>query len=282
MGDEIQDVGLHPGEEFPLQANFEDVLAEGEALVSATAAAFDSDGVSAAGILSGSPVVVTPRAQQRITMGAGILLGEDYLVVLTGTTALGLDYVQRFRVRTEPIVELAPEVIAEGGPDDNSYVTLDDAEAYFDTRLLSAAWEAATVRDRARALIAAARDIDALRLKGTKADVAFDIATPARYAQVMAFPRAYTIDGAGEWSVPREVLDAQLEQALFLLAGGSGSDRRRRLQAQGVQSFSVEGMSETYRVGAGSGGLRIWDRLCPDAQRLLGRHVDWSIGVARS
>ena len=81
--------------------------------------------------------------------------------------------------------------------------------------------------------------------------------------------------------MPREVRDAQCEQALFLLAAGSGGDRRRRLQAQGVQSFSVEGMSESYRPGGGAGSLRAWDRLCPEAQALVARHVDWDVSVVR-
>lgn len=489
MGDEIAEVKLHPGEEIPLQATFEDVLASTEVVVSAVASAYDSSGASIPALLSGAPIIATPRVQQRVMMGAGVLLRENYLVVLTATTDVGLDYVQRFRVITEPVVEAAPELLTSG-PDGNSYVTLEEADAYFATRLHAEAWEAATRRARAQALIMAAGDLSGVRWKGEKADpdfdaevavpfprvadavwgaetanrtshtiglpattrpgdlllafVAFDgnptvtwpagwtavlaesdgnvwleIATrvadgsegaaivvgtgspeqsvhrtarivgatdvevlavtgsdavpdapvldpswgveralwyavvaydgadpivafplnytatfgdvsgggqgvglgtcrralavesedpgaytltvatgwiaatvavrsdPAavpstiRYAQALAWPRTHQTDGAGNYATPAEIRDAQCEQALWLLAAGSSANRRRRLQAQGVQSFSVEGMTESYRAGAGAGGFRAWDRLCPEAQLLVARHVDWSVQVTR-
>lgn len=284
MGDIIADVELHPGEELPLQANFEDVLGTGETVASATVVALDAvgDDVSA-GLLSGAAMIVTPRVQQRVLVGTGIEIDQNYMVVITATTSAGLDYAQRFRVAIAPLVELAPDVIADGGgPEDNSYVTIDEAFAYFETRLDASAWDAATQRRRAQALIAATRDIEALRFKGELADITFDTATPSRRAQALAFPRSYTIDGNGDLVVPPEVKRATCEQALALLVGGTGASRRQRLQAQGVAAFSVEGMSETYRAGAGSGGFRAWDRLCPDAQHALARHVDWSVAVGRA
>ncbi len=108
MGDVIQDVELHPGEEFPLTANYTDVLASGETVSSGAAAVYDSTGgAGPSGLLSGTIVVATPRLQQKIIVGTGVTIGTRYLVVLTATTSAGLDYAQRFRVIVRALTEVA-------------------------------------------------------------------------------------------------------------------------------------------------------------------------------
>lgn len=89
------------------------------------------------------------------------------------------------------------------------------------------------------------------------------------YDQTLQFPRAYylgqrynrkfglTIDnvrGAG-WYVETEVTDdvkhAECEEALAILRAGSSADKRQQLQQQGVKSFSLGNLTETYS-GSGS------------------------------
>lgn len=277
MADDIQDVEMLPGEELPLVANFEGELASGETIASAAATAVDSTGAAAPGAFLGTRTIVSPRVQQNIIYQAA-LLGESVRVTVTGTTSAGLDYVQRWLVKVKDLNILAPTLLTTG-INANSYVTLAEAEAYLLGRLRTSGWDAAAKRDKQKALIMAARDIDALTFKEHKDDVDFDNAQPSKPAQPLAFPRTYTLDGDGDAVVPQEVKDAQCEQVLHLLGAGEGSERRRRLQAQGVTSFSTEGMSESYDRSGGTS--HPWHRLCPDAQRLLARHVEWGLSVTR-
>lgn len=52
-------------------------------------------------------------------------------------------------------------------------------------------------------------------------------------------------------AIPARVKYAVIEQALFILAGGG---ERARLQAEGVESYSIGDLSEKFRAGAGAGG----------------------------
>jgi hypothetical protein len=276
----VQEVEMFPGEELPLVANFQDELASGETVASATATAVDSAGNPAPGAFLGTRTVASPRVQQNIVYQAS-LLGESVRVTVTATTSAGLDYTQRWLVKVQDLNVLAPALVTVG-VDANTYVTLAEADAYFLRRLRSDAWDAASRRDKQKALISATRDLDALRYREEKDEIAFDDGQPTKPVQPLAFPRTYTLDGNGAAYVPQEVKDAQCEQALALLAGGSGADRRRQLQAQGVTSFSVEGMSESYGSGRTAAASHPWSRLCPDAQRLLARHVEWGVALTRA
>ena len=94
----------------------------------------------------------------------------------------------------------------------------------------------------------ATRHIDALALRGTKYE----------YDQDLEFPRI--IDGVivGDEDqnavVPDLVKRACLEEALAIYANASGG--RRKLQEEGVQSYTIGGkLSETFRPGAGQAPL---------------------------
>jgi len=116
-----------------------------------------------------------------------------------------------------------------------SYIDLANANTYFAGRLNAEAWTAATDADRGKALAMAAKIIDRQPLKECKADP----------AQTLAFPRY------PDSEVPEAVKEACCEEALALLE--RGNSQRRRLQQEGVQSFSLGNMSETYVAGAGRG-----------------------------
>ena len=65
--------------------------------------------------------------------------------------------------------------------------------------------------------------------------------------QALAFPRY------PDTEVPEAVKEACCEEALALLE--RGNNQRRKLQQEGVQSFTLGNMSESYAAGAGRGLL---------------------------
>lgn len=147
----------------------------------------------------------------------------------------------------------------------NTYATLTEADAYFEARLFCTAWTGATSTTKNQALAMACRKLDALPLKGVK-----KLST-----QTLAFPRCYRLPYAtqtqyapySEWEscetdVPDAVKQAQFEEALALLDRGDSG--RVKLQQQGVQAFSTEGLSETYHANAGAKTL-----LSPEAEAFL-------------
>lgn len=144
----------------------------------------------------------------------------------------------------------------------NSYISVGDATAYLSARLNTSAWSGASEDDKARALITATRTIDRQLLKGKK-----KLST-----QALQFPRCYRgygdaaenignlpelVDEDGwlcETSVPQAVINACCEEALALLDTSANS--RRRLQMEGVKSFSLGSLSETFGgVDSASKGL---------------------------
>lgn len=118
-----------------------------------------------------------------------------------------------------------------------AYVTVEEAAAYFASRLHSEAWTSAVDADRQKALTMATRAIDRTPVKGVKAS----------YDQANQFPRY------PDTEIPQAVKDACCEEALALLE--RGDSQRRKLQVEGVVSMNIGGLSETYAVGSGRGLL---------------------------
>ena len=120
---------------------------------------------------------------------------------------------------------------------ENSYIDIEGADEYFSGRLHAESWTGATDSNKEAALKQATRTIGRLLLKGRKADE----------DQKLDFPR-YPDD-----EVPEAVKEACCEEALALLE--RGNSQRRKLQQEGVQSFTLGNMSESYAAGAGKGLL---------------------------
>jgi hypothetical protein len=133
-----------------------------------------------------------------------------------------------------------------------SYVTLDEANEYFSSRLHADAWAEVSDADKEKALAMATKAIDRQSLKGRKTDT----------AQTLAFPRY------PDTEVPEAVKEACCEEALAMLE--RGNSQRRKLQQEGVQSFALGNTSETYVAGAGRG------LLSQEAKELL---KPWLIGA---
>ena len=100
----------------------------------------------------------------------------------------------------------------------SSYLTVGEAQTYFQTILDSGAWDRATFDQQNKALAEATRIIDALPLKGTKAEDYYpDEPLVEDQGQVLRFPRI--IDDVEQTEVPNDVLEACCDIALELLKG---------------------------------------------------------------
>ncbi len=118
-----------------------------------------------------------------------------------------------------------------------AYVDLAEANEYLSNRLHADAWAEAADADKEKALAMATKAIDRQPLKGRKTDP----------AQTPAFPRYPDAE------IPQAVKEACCEEALAILE--RGNSQRKKLQQEGVQSFTLGNMSETYAAGAGRGLL---------------------------
>ncbi len=158
----------------------------------------------------------------------------------------------------------------------NSYVTVVDCTTYLGNRLYTAAYTAASADEKSQAVIMATRKIDRLLLKGRKyVDT-----------QSLMFPRCYTVDpravfsfqanipltwGDGwycETAVPTAIINATCEEALAILTNGDPADRAK-MQRQGVTSFTLGNLSETYGTTNGTAATATKGLLSQEAADLL-------------
>jgi hypothetical protein len=158
-----------------------------------------------------------------------------------------------------------------GGASSNSYVTLEEANTYLAGRLHADTWTSASDSDKEKALLTACRHVEQLRY--------WDGNRPAFTdpRQRLTFPRVQDIDADGAFIIPQSVKEAQCEEALALLARGAEQESRRALQASGVRSFAVDGLSESYESGADRQAL-----LSAEARSLLAGYVSKAGVIATS
>lgn len=143
----------------------------------------------------------------------------------------------------------------------DSYISVADADAYFENQLFSDAWTNATTDTKEKALKMATAKIDMQPLKGRK----------SVETQTLQFPRMLYSDHAGMWwadaEVPQIVKNATCEEAQAILTTQESANKRGQLQAQGVSSFKVGSASETF-TGRYDNGL-----LSATAKRLLAPYL---------
>jgi len=135
----------------------------------------------------------------------------------------------------------------------NSYIDYAGADDYMANRLYVSAWDGAGQQTCEKALMMATRRIDGLILSGRK----------AVNTQPLQFPRVYDGRCALTSEVPQSVMDAVCEEALAILASGENGDARQKLQAAGVQGFSMGSLSETFKTGGAC------ELQSPEAARLM-------------
>ena len=138
---------------------------------------------------------------------------------------------------------------------ENSYIDIEEADEYFSGRLHTESWGQADDSTKEKALKQATKEIDRQPLTGRK--TADD--------QALAFPRY------PDEEVPEAVKEACCEVALALLE--RGNSQRRKLQQEGVQSFTLGNLSETYAPGAGRG------LLSQEAKELLRPWLLWAVNI---
>lgn len=109
-----------------------------------------------------------------------------------------------------------------------SYVTISEADTYFETRMFSEGWDRALTTQRNKALGHATKILDALSYLGAKT-----IST-----QDNEFPRDITSD-----VVPQDVKDATCEIALALL---DGVDPEREREGVSLESQGYSSVRSTY------------------------------------
>lgn len=142
----------------------------------------------------------------------------------------------------------------------DTYVDVVEADLYVQSHYLSTSsertsWEALDADDKEVLLRNSMTAIESLPFVGIKDDP----------EQPLAFPRKIIIRDpcphngccvleCTDIAIPQQVRCAQVEQALYINAYGAdiSSATRARLQQQGVKSFSLGDLSETYGDGTAS------------------------------
>lgn len=149
------------------------------------------------------------------------------------------------------------------------YISVADADTYMTNNYISTSteyttWDALTDANKEIYLKRATKRIDRQKIRGAK----------AVDTQTLEFPRALklcgrwykqpvygvNVNGSDDWYVETEVqqnvLDANVEEALAqaMIDNGNASSgaERLQLQSQGVKSFKLGDLSETYGSGLSS------------------------------
>jgi hypothetical protein len=144
---------------------------------------------------------------------------------------------------------MADELITSGETK-NSYGTIEEAVAYFESRLGAAAWTNASDDEQIAAMRMAYRNLERITMwRGA----------PAQPTQAGKWPRngVYRTRKGGLYAdeslwpvdlVPPQVVQAQFEEALALLEQetDSAASKRRVRQRQGVAGVSLTGLSEQW------------------------------------
>jgi len=119
------------------------------------------------------------------------------------------------------------------GANSNSYVTLAEANSYFEARLYSAVWDAASIDDRNRALAMATKRIEQENFYGDRAST----------TQKLKFPRVNIgyLDGILlDNAIPNMLKEAQFELAIHMLSvnmtlKGVASDAFKEIQVGSIK-----------------------------------------------
>jgi len=170
----------------------------------------------------------------------------------------------------------------------NSYLSLADANTYVGDNYISTsaeyvAWNALSDANKELLLKKACKKIDRQILQGIK----------TLPTQTLEFPRAirtdyynvnypqtqlrFTADWVVETAVAPAVTYAQVEESISMLIIGSAANQRAELQRQGVKSFSLGNLSESY----GSGKVSSYPKLLStEATDLIRHYLLGSVSIA--
>jgi len=128
----------------------------------------------------------------------------------------------------------------------NSYISLADAELYFEGRLHSSVWTAAVTGIKNQALAHAARVIDRYvnwigwktldtqAMQWPRAGIYYD---GSKYWSDTSYQIEWEVYSVADNSIPQEIKDAQCELALVLI----GSDTQKTPDTAGFKSVEISG-----------------------------------------
>lgn len=118
----------------------------------------------------------------------------------------------------------------------NTYISLADAELYFEANAHATVWDAATDAAKNAALVHATRILDnQVQWNGYKTDSGQPLQWPRQQVPDPDDAEGYSLDDA---TVPQWLKDAVCEEAQLLLAGARETDA----QGAGVSEFSLDGV----------------------------------------
>lgn len=184
-------------------------------------------------------------------------------------------------------------IIVNDLPTNNSYVSLEEAQAYFATRLHVGEWDKASESDKEKALVMATSIIDSLSFSGRKykegnpGSEDYQALEWPRYPEhhdpyLLGIPHLFDyskatrewVDNEGTPIIPKALKNAVCEEAYFLLRAGRGLDKREHLKAQGLNSISYPDINENFTTTTA---------ICPAATRQLTKLncVESSLRVVR-
>lgn len=151
----------------------------------------------------------------------------------------------------------------------DSYVSLADADAYIvshyrSTNAARKRWAALEEADKEVLLVQACAAMESLPYPGRKVST----------SQALAFPRLPLQYGNAQ-APPAAILHAQIETALYLTdeAAQESASKRQSLRDQGVTSYSIDDLSETYSDVPARAANTNPAMMCPAARQLLSRYL---------
>lgn len=136
-------------------------------------------------------------------------------------------------------------VATAGSTSANSYISVADADAYFNNRLNSTNWESADPDDKSRALVMATDRIEQEKFQGRKVDSGQRLQWP-RYEVYDKNDDLYATD-----AIPRPVQNATCELAILLL----GSDYLKESKLSQFNAIRVGPIALDIRQPVSSGKL---------------------------
>jgi hypothetical protein len=138
---------------------------------------------------------------------------------------------------------MALTIVATAGADDaNSFVTLDEADAYMESRLNGSTWTGATTDTRNRALAEATRELSPLGWSGHRVSASQALGWPRQWARD---PDSPTQDYYDTGVIPQRVKDACCELAFQFLKAGT-TDVAAREKTLDIARSKVDVLETEY------------------------------------
>ncbi len=169
-------------------------------------------------------------------------------------------------------------VTTPGAADASSYVSVADADTYFNSRLRIAAWTNASTDDKGRALIMATADLEA--------NVEWDIAKTGWRTHrdgALKFPKVSVVTRSGDAyydreSIPPFVVEYVCEQALAHLVG----ERTTDVDARGIEAVTVGPVSVDFDTAVAGARKLSTDRAWRAVSYWAASSGDVSAGTLRT